>query len=151
MKNKFLFIAALAFSAGANAQSFFPQAATVKAGYPEGKLSSIYSQLSSNQFADGNTGWKPAYQNTPVVYAATVNVKDCYMMIENIMFSVNKGALTCMTKYMKVKNGDVVLMNGVIITHAGKVLRLKNGDSVNMDGHLTRKPLMYANAEVAIL
>jgi hypothetical protein len=42
-------------------------------------------------------------------------------------------------------------MNGVIITHAGKVLRLKNGDSVNMDGHLTRKPLMYSNAEVAIL
>lgn len=67
------------------------------------------------------------------------------------MFSVNNGTLTCMTKYTKVKNGDVVLVNGLVITHAGKVIHLKNGDNVNMEGHITHKPFSNTNAEVAIL
>ena len=43
-----------------------------------------------------------------------------------------------MINYTTVKNGNLVLINGVVISRSGEMLFLKDGDSIDMQGLVTR-------------
>lgn len=68
--------------------------------------------------------------------ASTANALHCYKFIDNKMFEVKNGELAAMTNHKTLKNGSVVLINGVVITKKGKTVHLNNGDIVDIKGHI---------------
>ena len=137
MKNKFLLIAALTLSVATQAQT--PCNTSCGKSKPEqsdDKMSSMNHNVDNTRYSVINPEWLEANKTYAAPAAAAV-VKDCYKMQDYRMLAIKNGTNTNMTKYMTLKNGDVVLITGVVITNSGKILRLQNGDSVDMNGFTT--------------
>ena len=137
MKNKFLLIAALTLSIAAQAQTSCSGSCGIsKPEQTDDKMSSMNHNVENTRYSIINPEWLEANKT----YAAPVAIavgKDCYMMQNNRMLAVINGTNTSMTKYMALKNGDIVLITGVVLTNSGKVLHLQNGDSVDLNGLTT--------------
>ena len=148
MKNITLLAAAITFAVSAGAQNSRPIASTQHTPvYSEDKSVSMYHNIGNDHFSVINRDWEvvtPAKAPNTLLTASTAT-SDCYKMIGTSMFEVRGETQTGMCKYATVKNGAVVLINGVVITDSGKVLHLKSGDSINMKGILTRNAEQESN------
>jgi hypothetical protein len=55
------------------------------------------------------------------------------------MFAVKDGHETGMFNFITMNNGNLLLINGVVIMNTGEMLFLKSGDTIDMEGNITRK------------
>jgi|GEM_PF-3094492 hypothetical protein len=141
MKTNMLIIAALAFSVNAFAQN--------TCGIEDAQQTPVNTDdkmASMNQKSIGNfrvsvidPSWVTGARATAHYNSATaVIAKDGYRMVGNTMFVTKDGHQTGMLNYTTVKNGNLVLINGVVISRSGEMLFLKDGDSIDMQGLVTR-------------
>ncbi len=152
MKTNILTLAAIAFSVNAFAQNSCPMERVQQVPvYSEDKMESMYQNIGNNRVSYIDPSWEAGKDAVAHDHAVALLNANCYKMIDNYMVTVKGGTETDMLKYRKVKNGSVVLINGVVITAGGKVLRLKNGDSVTMQGVINRNPEPDPEDEVAKL
>jgi uncharacterized protein YdeI (BOF family) len=135
MKTNMLIIAALAFSVNAFAQN--------TCGIEDAQQTPVNTDdkmASMNQKSIGNfrvsvidPSWVTGARATAHYNSATaVIAKDGYRMV------TKDGHQTGMLNYTTVKNGNLVLINGVVISRSGEMLFLKDGDSIDMQGLVTR-------------
>src|SRR5579862_2917818 len=61
-------------------------------------------------------------------------MKDCVMMKDGKMMTMMDGKTMVMDKDMTLKNGTVVMTNGMVKTKKGKTMQLKDGESLDMNG-----------------
>ena len=73
--------------------------------------------------------------------ASTLKYKNSCKMADNTMFIIKDGFTMVMASDIMLKNGVVILANGVVVDNDGKKSQLKNGESINMQGlvYLTGK------------
>ena len=143
MRNKILLIAAIAFSINANSQH------NVKSGksqpvYTDGKIVQMLRNIDNSCFSIIDPSWEvvtnaevTCKSETTISTIVSVEPKDCFKMVDNKMFVVKNGTSTSMNNYQTLKDGTVVMINGVVITNSGKIVHLNNGDCVDMKGNLS--------------
>jgi hypothetical protein len=138
MKTNILLVAALALSVSAFAQcSCGSETGTCPATNTGDKLAGSNAQTVGNFRVSGiDPTWVTGHYNT----ATAVITKDGYKMVGNVMYEVRGGQQNGMFNYSATTNGDLVLINGVVITATGQTVFLKNGDSIDMQGIFTHNP-----------
>ena len=141
MKTNMLIVAALALSVNAFAQnSCGIESAQPSATNTDDKMASMNQNVSNERVSVIDPSWVAFGQSRHHTIVVALVDKDGYKMEGNAMFAVKGGHQTGMFNYTTIKNGDLVLVNGVVITTTGEMLFLKNGDSVDMEGTVTRNP-----------
>ena len=116
--------AALLLSINMQAQSAL---AGCSANDTTAKCNSTISEINSD-WQTGNKGKAPA---KPAVHR---NHKNICLMVDNAMFIIKDGLTMVMATGIMLKNGIVIMTDGLVIAQNGKKTKLKNGESINMQG-----------------
>ncbi len=65
---------------------------------------------------------------------------ECYIMKDDKMIYVTKDKRKQMKKDTTLKNGNIIMKNGMVKTKDGVTIQLKNGDCVDMNGNIRPFP-----------
>jgi hypothetical protein len=68
-------------------------------------------------------------------------MKDCVMMEDGKMMVMKGGENMAMDQDMTMTNGTMVMTDGTVKMKSGKTTKLKNGDCVMMNGMVTRSKM----------